>query len=218
MPMESEAVYHLTMLRHAESQGNAFQVWQGQEDYPLTARGLEQAQALASRWRKEGVRFDRLISSPLTRAADTARAIATVLNLEIETREDWIERDNGVLAGTHRDERPPMPDFIHTYMPVGEKGESANALFLRAGRALHAVLDGPPGRVLIVSHGGILNMAVYAVLGIAPLAHFRGPRFAFGNTGFASLVYDPLRGQWRVIGINDTRHLAAIGEPPIWQP
>jgi broad specificity phosphatase PhoE len=75
---------------------------------------------------------------------------------------------------------------MHPYQAVGETGESQWELYLRAGRAVQNLLKNPPGRYLVVSHGGILNLAFYAILGIAPQANFTGPRFRFANTAYAT--------------------------------
>ncbi len=68
--------YHLTLLRHGESVGNAENRLQGQADFPLTETGRQQAQALAKRWLAEGLTFDRVIASPLKRSRETAEIIA----------------------------------------------------------------------------------------------------------------------------------------------
>jgi broad specificity phosphatase PhoE len=60
-------------------------------------------------------------------------------------------------------------------------------------------VDYPPGNTLVVAHGGILNMALYAILGIpAQIAH-SGARFTFNNTTFASLSYEPEFHIWRLL-------------------
>src|SRR2546430_15771723 len=61
-------------VRHGESEGNAARVFTGQTDSPLTARGRQQAAAVADELAK--VRFDRIISSDLSRTRDTAEVIA----------------------------------------------------------------------------------------------------------------------------------------------
>jgi broad specificity phosphatase PhoE len=60
-------------------------------------------------------------------------------------------------------------------------------------------LDRAPGRYLVVSHGGILNMAMYSILSIAPQAHHNGPRFWFRNTTFAEFAYEPDYHNWRLL-------------------
>ena len=72
-------IFNITLLRHGESVGNAESRWQGQAEFPLTDRGRAQANALAARWKVEGVRFDHIISSPLERARETAGIVAGAL-------------------------------------------------------------------------------------------------------------------------------------------
>lgn len=209
MPAEETNIYHITFLRHGESVGNAGGYHQGQSEFSLTEKGRQQAEALAIRWKTEGIRFDFMISSPQSRAKETAEIIAATLGLEIEFDPVWMERDNGQLAGLHESEareKYPQPDFIHLYERIGETGESHWELFLRGGRAIQSILHQPAGRYLIVSHGAILNMALRAALGIMPQANFQGARFRFSNTGFATLVYQPERNSWVVLGINDHSH------------
>jgi broad specificity phosphatase PhoE len=202
-------LYTITLLRHAQSVGNAEGYHQGQSDFPLTELGCAQAQAVAERWQAEGTRFDQLISSPLLRARQSAEIIAEVLGLEITYDELWMERDNGQLAGLRVEEaaeRFPQPDFLHPYQPVGETGETPWELYLRAGRAVSSLLRRPPGSYLVVSHGGLLNQVLYAVLGIAPQANFQGPRFRFRNTAFTVLIYRPENHNWIVDRANDYAH------------
>lgn len=209
MPETAESYYHFTFLRHAESMGNAARILQGQVDYPLSERGIQQAQALADFWKGQGRSFDWLISSPLQRARQTAEIIAHALQLSPTLDPDWMERDSGENAGKRAEELAPLrslPDLLHPYKHIGETGESQWELYLRAGRNLQRLLDRPPGRYLIVSHGGILNMLIYAILGLTPQAHFQGPRFRFRNTAFADFRYRPERHEWRVEGINQRPH------------
>jgi broad specificity phosphatase PhoE len=201
--------YDITLLRHGESAGNAGGIFQGQVDYPLTETGLAQARALAVRWQAEGQVFDRLISSPLSRARQTAMPIAEVLGLPVEFDALWMERDYGQLAGLTPEEidaRGLRSGFMHPYQPVGETGESRWSLYLRAGQALQTLLTRGPARYLVVSHGGILNMVLYTILGIVPQASSQGARFSFRNTAFAVVLYDPNRHAWHLDRLNDHQH------------
>lgn len=208
-PPGYENNYRIILLRHGQSEGNVQGVLQGQTEYPLSSYGRDQVRALAARWIQECVTFDTIITSPLTRARQTADIIAAAIATPIEENSDWMERNNGRLAGLKPEEiesqriRPP---FIHIYEPVGETGESQWELFLRAGRAVQSLMHRPPGSYLVVSHGGILNLAMYAVLGIIPHANLHGPRFRFYNAAFAKLEYNPGRHTWVVEAINDRDH------------
>jgi len=198
----TEFSYIFTFLRHGESVGNAEERYQGQSDFPLTEAGRAQARILAERWSKEQVKFDLAVSSPLVRAKETAEIITTKLNIPLELDPLWMERDNGAMSGLTRDEVVklfPEPDFRTPYDSFGESGEGDWELFLRAGKAVHELLKRPAGKYLIVTHGGLLNKVMYAVLGIPVQANSNGPSFRFNNTGFAILSYVPSRHQWRLI-------------------
>ena len=201
--------YKITLLRHAESVGNAEDIYQGRTNFDLSEKGRAQSEALASRWLEEGTTFDRIISSPQSRARQTAEIIAESLSSPLEFNSDWIEIDNGSLAGLTSAEaadRYPFPDFMTPYEKIGETGESNWDLYLRAGRAVQDLILRSPGRYLVVTHGGILNRVMYTMLGIVPQVNFSGARFRFRNTAFAVVDYDPSRHIWRVDRLNDRSH------------
>lgn len=203
--------FYFTMLRHGESVGNAESRWQGQADYPLTDIGRIQAHALARRWQSEEIKFDLVISSPLLRAKETAEIVARTLNVDVEIDPLWLERDNGEFAGLTPSEarqKFPSQSFYTPYDFVGGDGEGDWELFLRAGQALHNLLRRAPARYLIVSHGGLLNQFMHAVIGLAPQANNAGTRFRFENTSFAQLAYFPHQHRWVIDRLNDRAHLA----------
>ena len=203
--------YTFTLLRHAESVGNAESRHQGQHDYPLTEKGREQAEQLATYWQEQEKKFTGLISSPLLRTKQTAGILAASLDMDIEYDELLMERDNGKLAGLlHEEARKeiPQPDFVPLYQPIASTGESQWELYLRAGQALNNLLKRNPGRYLVVGHGGLYNMLMHAVLGLSPQPNFQGPRFRFANTGFTLLTYQPVSEQWMIHYHNARPHLA----------
>jgi len=202
--------YSITLLRHGESQGNYEGRHQGQAEFPLTDLGKKQVQALVNRWIVEQKVFNLVISSPLRRARETAEIISSALSIPLEFDSLWMERDNGLMKGLSPEEvreTLPQPDFVHPYQPIGQTGESQWELYLRAGKAVQSLINRPPGCYLVVSHGALLNMFFYAILGIAPQPNFHGPRFRFSNSAFASLQYNPRSHRWYVLGVNDHSHL-----------
>lgn len=206
--MTSE-LYSFTFLRHGESIGNLENRFQGHADFPLTETGLAQARALADRWKTEGRTFDRVFSSPLVRARQTAEIICAALKVPLEFDPDWMEIDNGLLAGLsdeEADQSVPRPAFITPYTHTGKTGESRWEVYLRAGRNIQKLLDHPVGHTLVVTHGGILNMTLYAILGIPVQADSAGPRFMFHNTTFTTFTYEPERHSWRMLHFDDRRH------------
>ena len=200
--MNETESYGFVFLRHGESVGNAEERFQGQSDYPLTDMGRQQAQRLAERWVRDRIRLDLVITSPLGRAQETANIIARALNVPVEADPIWMERNAGEIAGLTRQEtheKYPDTELRTPYDAFGDSGEGDWELFLRAGTAVHQLLKRPPGQYLIVTHGGLLNKVMYAVLGIPVQTHFNGPSFRFGNTGFAMFSYVPARHQWRML-------------------
>jgi broad specificity phosphatase PhoE len=198
-------------LRHGESTGNAENRHQGQVDYPLTEIGIQQAGLLASAWAAQGVRFDKAISSPQTRAEKTATIISAALNTVLVFDPIWMERDNGDLAGLLFEEAlqtHPPPDFIPLHQPIANTGESQWDLYLRAATAVGQLVKAPPGRYLIISHGGLLNMVMHALVGQVPHSNFQGPNFRFSNTGYTTVHYKPENDNWTILEHNNTSHLA----------
>lgn len=205
-------IYRFTLLRHGESIGNAQSRWQGQSDYALTERGRAQARALAERWQSEKMKFDLVISSPLQRARETAEIVAAALDLPTEIDPIWLERDIGEMEGLTTDEvrQRPQPSYSTPYHSIGGDGEGDWELFLRAGKALHDLLRRPAGSYLIVSHGGLLNQLMHAIVGIAHHADPGGVRFDFENTSFSQVTYYPQKHRWGIDAVNDRAHLKSL--------
>jgi len=204
----------ITFLRHGESVGNLENRFQGHADFPLTEKGRTQARALAKWWHAQGISFDRTCSSPLLRARETAEIICAELGTTPEFDPDWMEINNGVLAGLTPEEGmeiAPRPVFFTPYTRWGVNGESLWEVYLRAGRNIQKLMDHPVERTLVVAHGGILNMVLYAILGIPPQAASTGPRFMFHNTSFATFSYEPAQHNWHMLHFDDRSHLKADG-------
>ena len=212
MISHEKPVYHFVFMRHGESIGNAQSRWQGQSDYALTEKGRAQARALAERWKAEGLTFDLIIASPLIRAKETAETIAAALGANIELDPILLERHIGEMEGLTAEEvrKRPQPPYVTPYDPIGGGGEGDWALFLRAGQALHKLLRRSPGSYLIVSHGGLLNQLMNAIIGIAPHVDPSGVRFRFENTGFARVIYFPYQHRWTIDTLNDRAHLNSL--------
>lgn len=138
-------------LRHGETDWNAQGLSQGNIDIPLNATGRAQALAAAPLLRGRGVRS--IVSSPLSRARDTAEAAAALLGLPVLVDADLRE----VGFGTH--EGQPMADWFAdwvggTFTPDG--AEPFAALRARAVAAVNRATS-HPGMVLIVGHGAFFR-------------------------------------------------------------
>jgi broad specificity phosphatase PhoE/ribosomal protein S18 acetylase RimI-like enzyme len=208
-----DTLYHLTLLRHGESLGNAQRLLQGQVDFELSAHGRQQSQRLADRWVAETIHFEQIVSSPLSRARQTAEIIAKALNSPLEFHPDWMERDFGSLSGRVLSEaelKILRDEFKDPYAQLGGTGESQWDAFHRAERAIASLLDRPPGHYLVVAHGGIINQALHVILDLPPRKGSDGPRFILSNACFASLTYSSTEKVWRLSKLNDNQHLEGL--------
>lgn len=158
----------LVLVRHGESTGNAAHLLVGRHDLVLTDRGREQAAALSPVL--SGV--TRLVSSPLSRARETAEALG--LGVPVEVDERWIEMDYGALDATPVDSVPPQtwerwradpsfrPEGGETLVEVGLRVRAAcEELFSVEGSGARG-----EGDVVVVSHVSPIKAAVCWALGL----------------------------------------------------
>jgi probable phosphoglycerate mutase len=157
------------LIRHGETAWNAERRLQGHLDIPLNKEGERQAAALAQALSGETV--DMIISSDLSRAASTARAVAERHGLPLHTDASLRERCFGAFEGLLYDElEAHFPDAYaqwkvrdpHARYPDGERRAETFAEFAqRAVEAVSRIAEMHRGkRIVVVSHGGVLD-AVY---------------------------------------------------------
>lgn len=95
------------LTRHGETDWNKIHRTQGRTDLPLNDKGRQQAQRLAQRMKDKGLSC--VYTSPMSRAADTARAISEACGVKLVIDERLTERDFGPLEGE------TFPDLLKKY-------------------------------------------------------------------------------------------------------
>jgi len=193
---------YVTFMRHGRSRADDEEVHEGRYDSPMTDMGREQVRSRAQAWLETGVCFDLIIASTLVRAYESAQIIGQLLDIPVETNPDWMEFNNGPLAGLkweYAAEHYPQPDFRNPYEPFWETGESDWEVYSRAARAVASVIRRGPGRYLVVAHGGILNDALRTIHGCGPNINNSGVWFRFGDAGYAHTVYNPKKHRWGLL-------------------
>ena len=148
-------------MRHGETDWNARDLSQGNVDIPLNATGLAQARNSAALLRGRGIAT--IVSSPLSRARDTADIVAATLRLPVLTDPELHEVSFGAQEGQ------PMSDWFTDWIAgrsTPEGGESFSALRARAVSAVDRALAHPPF-VLVVAHGAVFR-AIRSEMGLAP--------------------------------------------------
>ena len=143
----------LYIVRHGQTAQNREKRLLGRSDPPLDKTGEAQAVRLGERFRAAGIVFDRVYSSPLRRALQTARLIAGE-GVPIVTDERLIEMDYGPYEGM--DLRHPDPevltffsDFVHNPAPEGM--EPLSDVTARLGALLEALRDEASSQTILLS-------------------------------------------------------------------
>ncbi|MBQ3369746.1 MAG: histidine phosphatase family protein [Mogibacterium sp.] len=144
----------LYIIRHGKTEQNKKMLMQGRSDHPLNEDGFAQAEEAARRFEEMGVKIDKVYSSPLIRAVQTAKAIAPHLAPVFDDR--LIEMDYGPYEGM--DLRNPAPEVIAFFMdfvnvPAPEGMEQLPAVVARVGRFLEEIKEeAADHNVLISTH------------------------------------------------------------------
>ncbi len=149
------------LIRHAETEWNAADLWQGHGDSPLTELGCQQAEDLAERLADTPI--DRLVTSDLGRCRATAVPLAARLGLAPEPRPELRELDVGSWSGLSRaDIRLREPETLERFdgfedvRPGG--GEKRSELAARVREAVEMLAAESPGRcIAVVTHGGVVR-------------------------------------------------------------
>jgi len=175
----------LYFVRHGESEANAARRFAGRTDSPLTERGRQQAQAVAVALTSE--RFDRVISSPLSRCRDTALVIAQRQQLPVDLEPDLVEIDVGDKTGMPFDEVRGLPEWTDDGYIAWPRGETLDQVLSRAHRVITRIAAESAGqRVLVVGHGGVTRILMSHFLGLLP----RLDRSPATNTNISVVVTD----------------------------
>jgi broad specificity phosphatase PhoE len=194
----------LYLIRHGETDWNRRNLYQGTTDVPLNDAGRAQAEALAERLR--GVRFGAAYTSPLRRAADTARAVLRGSGIVPVAMPGLGELSYGLWQG--RGQEPggrcnPGLEWRWRESPwtvTFPGGESLEEVRVRAAAAIGRILAAHGGETVLVSGHGHLNRVLLIHLLEWPRERFW--EIAQPNAACWRLVVaaDPHTGRRRVAG------------------
>ena len=153
----------LYLVRHGETEWSRARRHTGRTDVPLSPAGEAEARALGAHL--DGLEVDRVLSSPLSRAATTARLAG--FGAGLETTPALLEFDYGDYEGLTTPQiraRRPRWDLFRDGCPGGE---TVAAVAERA-RPLVAELTAGDGRVMVFGHGHQLRIMAACYLGLPP--------------------------------------------------
>jgi probable phosphoglycerate mutase len=201
-------VTRIIAVRHGETAWNVDTRIQGQLDIPLNDTGRWQAQRLA---RALAARepIDRVYTSDLLRAWETAQAVGDATGAPVVTDEGLRERGFGVFQGkTFAEIEAALPEESLRWRKrdpywAPDGGESLTTMRRRVVETLHALASRHAGeQIVLVAHGGVLDLLYRAATGLA----LQAPRtWLVGNAAINRLLWTP--GGLTLVGWSDTSHL-----------
>lgn len=198
------------LARHGEAEGNSTHRLIGWADVALTSIGHEQARRLADRL--AGAPIDRIVSSDLRRATQTAAPLVAATGLELETDARLREIDNGdwtdlapeQISAGWSDMWQSYVDGVDVDRPNGERWADVRERVIEAVAGLLA----QDGLTVVFTHGGPLLLSAYWASGTSLQGNiFKGPLAPSLNASVCTLVEGP-----RVLGYNDVGHLTAVAD------
>jgi broad specificity phosphatase PhoE len=161
----------LFIVRHGETAFNSKGIWAGQVETKLTDKGKNQAKLAGLHIKDNLPQFDLLISSPYSRALDTASIIATELDYPINKivhNELFIERSYGKLEGKSNQVFFDKHEFKD--IDEVEGAETVKQMHDRAMKALEYLKTRTENNILVISHG-TFGRALYRVVKEMPHTH-----------------------------------------------
>ena len=199
---------YIFLVRHGETKLNKASVFRGHLDIELNETGLRQAAAAGERFKE--ISIDKIYSSPLQRALQTAEAIASHHKLEIERREEFNDMNLGIWEGMEKAavaEKYPDQWDLWVNNPTELKipnGETLNDVSTRAFSGLSKIVsEDSHDKIVIVTHRIICKLLILNIFGIGLNGFWKIHQdtccinlFKF-NTDFG----------WSLVKLNDTSHL-----------
>lgn len=193
------------LARHGETAWAITGQHTGLTDLPLTQRGERNARALQERLR--GLRFTKVLTSPLQRVARTCQLAGFGDRAEIDP--DLVEWDYGAYEGRRTpDIHRERPDW-QLFRDGCPGGESPDHVALRADRVIRRVRD-VGDNVLVFSSGHFLRAFAVRWLGLEVAV---GRCFMLSTASLSAVSYEHKLSQPAIRLWDDTRHVEVDGNP-----
>ena len=201
-------------IRHGETAWNVDTRLQGHLDIPLNDVGMRQAQHLAQSL-AQGETIDAIYASDLSRAQNTAEAIAQRVGQTVSTHAGLRERHFGAFQGrTFAEIEVELPEHAWHWRKrtpdwtPPEGGESLLDLRERIVNTVDELAARHPGQhIVMVAHGGVLDILYRAATRLDLQA---ARTWDLTNTAVNRLLWTPLG--LSLVGWGDTTHLDALGQ------
>jgi len=197
----------IVLVRHGETELNTAGVFRGRADVALNERGRTQAEAVAAAL--SGTPAAAVFASPMVRALDTARAVASPHGLSPIVDPAFNNIDLGEWQGLEKERvRREQPELWRLWMddpdalqiPGGER--LADVRERAYARTLELVNEHTDSRVVIVSHRSVAKLLAGALMGMESGYFWR---FYLDNAGYSVFGFD--EGAFVMLKWNEACHL-----------
>lgn len=155
----------LIFVRHGETAWNKGEIFRGSADVPLNKTGERQARALGEALKSD--RIDAIYSSPLSRAMDTARAVAESCGLTVVEAPELTDICYGEWEGVSNDEiSEKFPYLVNRWKAAPETmkfpgGEDLHTVRKRAVGFLREAVGAGQGKTIVLSsHRAVLKVLI----------------------------------------------------------
>ena len=165
----------VVLWRHGQTDWNVENRFQGHSDIPLNKVGHYQASEAAKVL--AALRPDRIISSDLIRAQETAAPLAGLTDIKVEINPNLRETDGGLWEGKLASENRATHGelFANWYEggdePAGVTGERRSDVAKRAVAVIEKETSNFSGTIVFVTHGGTVRSVLGSILKL-PIAQW----------------------------------------------
>jgi len=196
----SEVLPVVYVARHGETAWSLSGQHTGLTDLPLTPNGERNARRLGERLK--GLTFDRVLTSPLQRAARTCELAGFGAVAEVDP--DLVEWDYGQYEGLRSDEILAKRPEWQLFRDGAPGGESPAQVAERADRVVQRV-RAVPGNVLLFSSGHFIRVFASRWLALDPVSV--GKYFLLSTASLSALGYEHNLSQPVIRLWNDDHHV-----------
>ena len=204
----------IILVRHGRTPWNKDKIFRGTVDIPLDEVGKQEA-SLAGEWLK-GETIQDAYASPLSRAMDTARAIAQHHGVPVQELPGLIDINYGDWQGV------PLAEVKVKYVDLYRQwetapqtvrfpnGETLDEVRARALAAVDEVMTlNPDKTILLAAHRAVNKVLIAAFLGIDNSHYWR-----IGQDTTAINRFAGVGNTWHIQLVNDTCHLRSMSRGP----
>lgn len=200
----------LFIIRHGQSEADLLNVHEGRADFSLTSLGIYQAEHMAE-WMKQHFIVDKIYSSTLTRAKQTAEILQRRADCELLYKDELMEWNNGFIAGLPFEEAAiqyPKKMNLPVHASIYDQ-ESLLDFRFRAEQILSQIIyeNEADATIAIVRHGKMIRELYMAFLELPVQSN------VYLHTGDTGIHYWAMqKNQKHVVWANRMEHLLGVEE------